>query len=163
MYYTDKPINTEKDDELGRNGFAKLLAKALISFERTETFTIGIYGKWGIGKTSVVNMALEIISENEKYKAQEERMVVVKFNPWYFSDSEQLFFQFFTRLKNEFQSQKDKSKEKIGRNVISISLVVVGVVVLSKIGLIFYYSIRIIIFSWIPSVIFSAPIIFSEI
>ncbi len=50
MYYTDKPINTEKDDELGRNGFAKLLAKALISFERTELLQSGFMGNGGVEK-----------------------------------------------------------------------------------------------------------------
>ena len=114
MYFTDKPIKTGEEDKLGRNGFAELLAQALINLESTSTFTIGVYGKWGSGKTSLVNMALEIIYDKEKLKNDNEKMVIVRFNPWYFSDSEQLFFQFFRQLKTVFLSQKDKSKQEIG-------------------------------------------------
>lgn len=58
MYYYDKPIKSLCEDSLGRASFAKLLAQTLFNLKNTDTFSIGLYGKWGSGKTSIVNMAL---------------------------------------------------------------------------------------------------------
>ena len=69
MYYSDKPIISGEDDSLKRKFFAELMAKALVNLQNNDTFTIGLYGRWGNGKTSLVNMMLE---EIKKYQAEQE-------------------------------------------------------------------------------------------
>ena len=55
MFYSDKPIMSNFDDHLHRGGFAKLLAQALLNLNSSDTFSVGLFGKWGSGKTSLVN------------------------------------------------------------------------------------------------------------
>lgn len=81
MLYSDIPIDKSSDDLLNRTSFAKSLAKAMVKHSSSEAFTIGLYGSWGSGKTSVINMVLE-----ELYSLQDESVVILKFNPWMCSD-----------------------------------------------------------------------------
>ena len=91
----------------------KIFARTLLNSCNQDTFTIGLYGKWGSGKTSIVNMTLnEIESIQDKTT---ERPIIIRFEPWHFSDSTQLLKQFLIRLANEFQSKKDKRTDKIGQ------------------------------------------------
>ena len=114
MFYSDKPVVSNVDDQLGRGGFAKLLAQALINLNSTDTFSVGLYGKWGSGKTSLVNMMLNEIEEQQRSICEENRFIIVHFEPWNFSDANQLLSQFFIRLSNEFRSKGDKNLSKIG-------------------------------------------------
>ncbi len=109
MFNPDKPIQTNQDDLLNRSGFSKMFAKTLANLDKDETFTIGLYGKWGTGKTSLINMVKE-----ELVCSQDRYLVVVHFEPWNFSDENQLLSQFFIHLSNELKSKKDKSLEIIG-------------------------------------------------
>lgn len=114
MYYSDKPIASKGDDQLGRNGFAALLAQSLLNLNTQDTFTVGLFGKWGSGKTSIVNMMLSEIEEQQKECQDSEKLIVVHFEPWNFSSTDQLLSQFFIRLSNEFRSKGDKRLAKIG-------------------------------------------------
>ena len=108
MYYSDKPVNSGEEDLLGRRSFAKLLAQSLINLRTSDTFSIGLFGKWGSGKTSVVNMSLKELEALQSDAKDDERIVVVHFEPWNFTTTDQLLSQFFVRLSNEFKSQGDK-------------------------------------------------------
>ena len=114
MYYSDKPITLKDDDQLGRNGFAALLAQSLLNLNTQDTFTVGLFGKWGSGKTSIVNMMLNEIEEQQNGCPEGERLIAVHFEPWNFSSTDQLLSQFFIRLSNEFRSTGDKRLAKIG-------------------------------------------------
>ena len=68
MYHSDKPIDQFEEDLLGRAPFARQLADSILSIDLTDSFAVGIYGKWGTGKTSVLNMMQKEIES----KAQNE-------------------------------------------------------------------------------------------
>lgn len=53
MYNTDKPIKNVSEDILGRQSFSRHLAEAIIALEKSDNVTIGLYGRWGTGKTSI--------------------------------------------------------------------------------------------------------------
>ena len=55
MFNADKPIKNVSEDLLGRASFAKQLGKAIMQFNSKENIVIGMYGKWGTGKTSIIN------------------------------------------------------------------------------------------------------------
>lgn len=110
-YYSDRPIVTGEEDLLRRKYFAELMAKALVNLQNSDTFTIGLYGRWGNGKTSLVNMMLK---EIEKNQVDQENLMVVHFEPWNFSNTDQLLEQFFIRLTNVFRNSKDEKMQKIG-------------------------------------------------
>ena len=83
MYSSDKPIFEVEDDKLNRAGFAQQLAEAIVAFNSSDNFAISLCGKWGCGKTSILNMTLSCL---EKYR---EKIICIRFNPWNFSDSNQ--------------------------------------------------------------------------
>lgn len=112
MYYSDKPISHDSEDLLDRGYFANLLAKTLLNLNSQDTFTVGLYGKWGSGKTSIVNMAMQELEDLQCDK--EDKMIILKFDPWHFTDTTQLINQFLIRLANEFLSEKDKQLNNIG-------------------------------------------------
>jgi hypothetical protein len=100
MFNADSPITTIKDDLLGRDKFANQLAKAILSYNQLNSFNIGLYGEWGSGKTSVINMVEEYI--HSLTDQQIDKPIVIRFNPWLFSDQAQLTIQFFKQLSSAF-------------------------------------------------------------
>lgn len=113
-YNTDKPIDTEKQDLLGRKNFSKQLAKAVYEYNAKDGLVIGLFGKWGTGKTSVINMARNEIDKlaNE----DENKPLIMKFSPWNYSDKDNLISVFFQSLKKHIEVNGDeKNKKKIGK------------------------------------------------
>jgi len=101
MFKSDKPITSHKEDILNRYLFAQSLGNAILSYKNIEknSIVIGLFGAWGSGKTSIINMTLEHIDLVSKNKTEYEKPIIVKFNPWNYSDQNQLVTQFFKYLK----------------------------------------------------------------
>ena len=115
MFYSDRAIGSQSEDKLNRSGFARLLAKTLVNLNSEDTFTVGLFGKWGSGKTSIVNMTLSEIDSMQSQNPEGQQIIVVHFEPWNFTDTNQLLTQFFVRLANEFQKKSDENLTKIGQ------------------------------------------------
>lgn len=63
----DIPINDKAFDKLNRNNFAINIAKVLLDNSSTgnkESFVFGLYGEWGTGKTSFINLVKNAINDN---------------------------------------------------------------------------------------------------
>lgn len=95
IFYSDNPITQRDEDVLGRGKFAENVAKAITAYNGNECLTIGIFGGWGNGKTSLSNM---ILSELLK-----EKCAVIKFNPWMYSNTEDLLFKIFDDIADKIQ------------------------------------------------------------
>ena len=98
MFRPDLPIKTSKDDLLARASFSQALADAIQTYENKDSVVTALYGAWGSGKSSVVNMVLERIDEANSSMSSETRPIIIKFNPWNYSDQNQLVGQFFRSL-----------------------------------------------------------------
>ena len=92
MFNLDSPITKSSDDILNRASFAESLADALIEYEADSSLAVGLYGEWGSGKTSLLNMIMEKIEDKES------DVVIIRFNPWLCSDPKQLICQFFKQM-----------------------------------------------------------------
>ena len=90
----DNPIRDSKDDVLGRNDVAESFVRHVLKLDVSEGAVVGVFGPWGSGKTSFINLA--------KAKFKERGNPVFDFNPWMFSGTEQLVQRFFTELSSEF-------------------------------------------------------------
>ena len=106
MINTDKPIENIGEDKLGRREFVKRVSKAIYEIDSTDNFAIALQGKWGCGKTSILNMICNEIDTNSY------TTIVVKFNPWNFTDCNQLISQFFINLSTELKKQFDNKEVK---------------------------------------------------
>ena len=109
MINSDKPIEKQDDDELKRVGFSKQLAKAIMSYSKEDNFVIGVCGPWGSGKTSILNMVLEEIGTISESNTEEERPIIIRYNPWAYADCSQLMVQFISLLASKI-GFKNKSK-----------------------------------------------------
>jgi len=103
MLNSDLPIQKIADDELSRGAFAKDLANAIISRNTSDGFVIGMYGEWGSGKTSVINMIIEQLELLKTDKWQ--NYVIMRFNPWLCADQKQLVYQFFKQLSSTIKNK----------------------------------------------------------
>ncbi len=114
MFTTDLPIKTIEEDVLKRTAFSKKLAKAILSYFQEDSFVISLCGKWGSGKTSILNLVTEEIEKETEEISKDEKPIIVKFNPWNYTDSSQLISQFFTEI---IESLKIKDSSESLKNV----------------------------------------------
>ena len=91
---TDRPVSTPEEDLLGRGEFANKLANTLVDVPGSEPLVVGLYGPWGSGKTSVMN----IVRHRLAPRVAAHQVAVVDFNPWYFEGEASLVEHFFGEL-----------------------------------------------------------------
>lgn len=92
----DTPIDAPEQDRLLRAPFAAQVAESILNLNAEEGFVFSLNGPWGSGKTSIINLVLHYI---EAKKADTPGIVVVRFNPWWFSGQEHLIQQFFRQFR----------------------------------------------------------------
>lgn len=112
MLSPDLPIAKLEEDGLNRGSFAESLAKTLVQYSFPSSLTIGLYGEWGSGKTSLLNMVFENVERID------DGVVVLRFNPWLCSDPKQLVAQFFKQMATAIKLKKraaDKAWELINQ------------------------------------------------
>lgn len=112
-YSSDRPINKSEDDLLGRASFSKYLGEAIYKYNESDGLVIGLFGKWGTGKTSIINMAKEEIEKRSENN--ENKPIIMDFSPWNYSDKNNLISLFFQSLKNKLGLEgNEKLKNDIG-------------------------------------------------
>ncbi len=94
MISSGKAIDDFARDELGRTRFAKHLATALVRYEYEDSLVVALYGKWGTGKSTLLNFTEKALLEFP----ESERPIVIRFNPWNYSNQAELVSQFFDRI-----------------------------------------------------------------
>lgn len=91
LFRPDRPIQTQVEDKFQRNQFAKRIAYICVDNKYPSSLVIGLYGKWGEGKTSILNMTQTEIGD---------KAVTINFNPWLFQDQGHLLKAFFSAIGN---------------------------------------------------------------
>lgn len=103
----DNPIKTREDDLLNREPLAIRIAEEISHFSSdgsSESFVVGIEGDWGSGKTSLINLVLKNLKSSN--------FLIIKFNPWNFSDQNELITDFFNSIADELEhKEKEKGKD----------------------------------------------------
>ena len=98
----DNPIGNHGDDVLERGTVADAFARHVLDLDASHGITVGVFGPWGSGKTSFVNLARRTF--------ECKGTPVLDFNPWIFSGAEQLVERFFAELSASM-GMKDELKE----------------------------------------------------
>ena len=97
-YVADKPIEKADEDLLGRSDFAKQFGKSICEYDSKDGLVIGLYGKWGSGKTSIINMTISEIPVDE------DDVQKVENKKWY--------SKLYKRIKELFTAQKSKEENQ---------------------------------------------------
>jgi len=90
----DSPISKPDEDLYGLDPFAKAIARAIEKMPAPEGVVLAINGPWGSGKSSAINL----IRHHLAPAIDNEELVEVVFNPWWFNGTEALTFAFFREL-----------------------------------------------------------------
>lgn len=117
-YNTDRPIEKREYDKLGRVFFSEKLGETIYKYNSTDGLVIGLFGKWGTGKTSIINMTEEKLLElyKKKSKNDNERPLIMRFSPWNYSDKNDLIRIFFQNLKSKINLQESGNfRKKVGK------------------------------------------------
>lgn len=114
-YSSDAPVSTKDEDIFSRWKFSERVAQVIASRRDPSSIVIGLYGRWGDGKTSVLNFIEQSLDANDD-------VICIKFNPWRFGTEDQLLMGFFNQiaeaLDDKLETTGDTLKD-IGRKVIS--------------------------------------------
>lgn len=119
-YIKDCEINLEKDDLLSTNCYVETISEII---ENSDTpFTIGLFGGWGSGKSSIIRTLKEKFKKNENSKAE-----VFVYDAWKYSNDSfrrtfilELKKQFNLDPTEEFESfYNDKNEEIKGKTGLS--------------------------------------------
>jgi predicted KAP-like P-loop ATPase len=98
------------EDEFNRWPFGRALADRIAGIGSAEgAAVIGLYGKWGSGKSTVLNFI--------KYRLEHEharRVVLFEFNPWFFTSQEELLAAFFTGLASRLEQSLESPVKDAG-------------------------------------------------
>ena len=86
----DNPIRDQEGDILERTTIADAFAQRILDLDTSEGAAVGVFGPWGSGKTSFINLA------RRTFRCK--GVPVLDFNPWLFSGVEQLVERFFAEL-----------------------------------------------------------------
>jgi hypothetical protein len=90
-FFHDEPITNENDDKLDRKQFIEAFYNQIVNYPFQDSFVFGLYGAWGEGKTSVLNLLKNKLNQNKD-------VIVFNFDPWYFSSKEALIKGFYEGL-----------------------------------------------------------------
>lgn len=104
----DRPIESATDDRFRRAPLAGLIATYATNAPKDASVVFALTGPWGAGKTSVLNLV--------EAQLDPERVVVVRFNPWLFSGTEQLTVQFVRELATQL-GQKGGNLAAVGKKI----------------------------------------------
>lgn len=98
MFDADRPIIKAAQDRLNRAVFSKYLARCMLNHNDINSTVLGLYGGWGNGKTSVINLVLEELNFAATNIEDSEKPIVLNFSPWSYSGQDQIIYSFFRRL-----------------------------------------------------------------
>lgn len=118
----DRPSTNPTEDLFGYAPFAKTLAKAINTYIGSDGIVLAIYGPWGSGKSTV----LAYIQHELESVPEDKRLVVVPFNPWWFSGQEHLAKAFLGQLQAVLPA-KHSGFKKIGNLLADFSSAISGV------------------------------------
>lgn len=103
----DRPSFDPQEDLFGHAPFAKSLADSICRYPGNDGLVLALYGPWGSGKSTVLNFVRHYLEQ----RPEDERPVVVEFNPWWFSGQENLARTFLGQLQAVLSGKGEKFKQ----------------------------------------------------
>ncbi|MBT2372863.1 KAP family P-loop NTPase fold protein [Pseudomonas fluorescens] len=105
----DAPASGREEDELNRWSLSKSVLRAIENTSDDWSIRIALYGKWGTGKTSVLNFIETQINEQNQHISPEldsTKVVIVRFSAWNAAGEDGVINQFYNALLDQLPTQK---------------------------------------------------------
>lgn len=93
----DNPIDSVRDDVLGRASIARRFAQNILSLNLVDGAVVAVLGPWGSGKTSFVNLV--------RTEIEEHGIPFLEFNPWMFKGTRDLIDRFFIDICQQIKKR----------------------------------------------------------
>jgi predicted KAP-like P-loop ATPase len=90
---TDAEIHTAAEDRLGREPFCRRVVDRIVAAGRGPSVVFGLAGPWGAGKTSVLNIIDDLLTQEHG-----EDWTLVRFTAWSAPDVEALTNEFYQAI-----------------------------------------------------------------
>lgn len=125
--HIDNPIEHIAQDRFGREPIVSLIVDSINALVSTDHSCVvyGIYGKWGEGKTSLMNF----VKERLLGQGKGDGINIVEFNPWLVNNDEALFREFFSTIMSDPEQKIKKAFQKYGALAIYASKTIVNTVI----------------------------------
>ena len=131
----DNAINKPEEDLFNFKHYAEKVQKLIqLNSSNPEPITIGIYGKWGEGKTSFLNLIENKIDHFEKKEGDKEYLKF-HFNPWRYSSEDEMLFDFFDALSKKFYVKENTNLQEVGKWISKYSKYLKAVKISATVGL----------------------------
>lgn len=124
MIVQDSPLNNIADDKFGREPIVDLIVDSINQTVKNEhdCMVYGIYGKWGEGKTSLMNF----IKARLLSQGKDDGINLVEFNPWLVNNDESLLREFFQSIMSYPDAIVKKAFKKYGSLAIFASKTIIN-------------------------------------
>jgi len=134
-FLSETSIKKEEQDLFEFKHYAKKVQVLIqLNSNNNDPFTIGVYGKWGEGKTSFLNLVTEKIDHFEKKEGDKE-YYTFEFNPWRYSTEDEMLFDFFDSLAKRFFVEKKEPLQKVGEQIKKYSKYLKAIKISSTVGI----------------------------
>lgn len=96
-FHNDLPIVSPDDDLFGYAPFANTIAECILGIGEPNGEVIAIYGPWGSGKSSLVNLVCHDI-KRQAPKESCNSPIVIRFNSWCYRTEDRIISGFFNEI-----------------------------------------------------------------
>jgi Cdc6-like AAA superfamily ATPase len=125
LYLSDEPINKKEDDKFHHDAYAEILFRIVKEVDTPSN--IGLFGRWGTGKTSIVKLLIDKLNtkntSGQKYayfefdawkhagdSLREQILLELNRNLGEFSDEQEIIDKLFCIIEEETTDKKEISK-----------------------------------------------------
>ena len=108
----DTPISDSTEDKLGFGQMARQLADVFLRNDLSDGLVVGIEGHWGSGKSSLANLALNML------RKEQDGPNVILFSPWIIGDRSELIRELFLEFDRVLFDSFPKSHRQNARNLL---------------------------------------------
>lgn len=113
-FKNDDPIFNISNDKLGYSPIVKRLTDILLKETPKKSFSIGLVGPWGNGKSSIINIVKEEIKDKTILKDKEvKEPIIIHFLPYLNHNEKDIINEFFIALSDKLSKFNGKLSDEI--------------------------------------------------
>ncbi|MEE1899126.1 P-loop NTPase fold protein [Flavobacterium rakeshii] len=117
-FLNDSAIQSTIEDKLNYNYFAEKVDLIIQkNIDNPEPLVVGIYGEWGEGKTSFLNLLNSHLGDYKGPRDVKKRILRHFFNPWRYTNEDEMLYAFFNDLSKKLLLQNDSSLKKTAKHI----------------------------------------------